>query len=265
MNSIAQALKKAQDEVLHINPISQSVPDFDLVAAYRLAADIQTRRVAAGARFLGRKIGFTNPQLWTQFGVDAPIWGAMYDHSVIQMKEGQVACDLASFSEPKIEPEIVLHFHKTPVGASTPEDLLSCIDWVAPGFEIVQSHFPGWRFTAADAVADGSLHGALLLGPPHPLQALGDDAAACLEMLTVSLSCSGQLRETGSGANVLGNPLNAVLHLIHELARDGMAPIEAGELITTGSMTSAFSVSPGEQWNAAFMHVPFDEICVSFE
>lgn len=265
MNAIAQALKKAQDEVLQIDPISQSAPEFDLAAAYRVAADIQNKRVGAGARFLGRKIGFTNPQLWKQFGVEAPIWGAMYDHTVIEMKEGRAVCGLALFSEPKIEPEIVLHFHKAPTGATTLEDVLACIDWVAPGFEIVQSHFPGWRFTAADAVADGSLHGALLLGKPYPVQALGTDVTACLGELTVALLCNGQLRDTGTGANVLGNPLNAMLHLIQELSRDGMAPVEAGELITTGSMTSAFSILPGEQWSATFEHAPFDELFVSFE
>ena len=53
------------------------------------------------------------------------------------------------------------------VGAEIDEaGMLDCIEWVAHGFEIVQSIFPGWKFTGVDCLAAEGLHGALLLGPP---------------------------------------------------------------------------------------------------
>ena len=36
-------------------------------------------RLARGERVLGRKIGFTNRTIWAEFGVDAPMWGYLYD------------------------------------------------------------------------------------------------------------------------------------------------------------------------------------------
>ena len=47
--------------------------------------------------------------------------------------------------------------------------LLSCIELVAHGFEIVQSVFPGWRFPVADTIAAFGLHGALFVGPRHTI------------------------------------------------------------------------------------------------
>ena len=41
-----------------------------------------------------------------------------------------------------------------------------CVEWIAPGFEIVQSHFPDWKFAAADCTAAFGLHGALVVGTP---------------------------------------------------------------------------------------------------
>ena len=66
------------------------------------------------------------------------------------------------------------------------------IDWVAHGFEIVQSHFPGWKFKAPDTVADWGLHGTLLVGPPRPVQALAADPVAALAAFTLDLSCDGR-------------------------------------------------------------------------
>jgi hypothetical protein len=48
--------------------------------------------------------------------------------------------------------------------------LLSCIAWLAHGFEIARSIFPGWKCAVADTVvADGmhGMHGTLLIGPRH--------------------------------------------------------------------------------------------------
>lgn len=55
--------------------------------------------------------------------------------------------------EARIEPEIILHLASAPRPGMSEGELLGCIDWIAHGFEIVHSIFPGWTFTAADAVA----------------------------------------------------------------------------------------------------------------
>ena len=101
---------------------------------------------------IGRKIGFTNRTIWPEYGVYAPIWGYVFDRSLYDL----TALDtlpLASFSEPRIEPEIVFGLSAAPSAQMDETALSSCIEWVALGFEIVQSIFPGWKFSAADTIA----------------------------------------------------------------------------------------------------------------
>ena len=126
------------------------------------AAARQTR----GERPIGRKIGFTNRTTWPDY---APMWGYVYDRTVHDLAGLGGTFSLAGLAEPRIEPEIGFRLAATPTPGMDERALLGCIDGVAHGFEIVRSNFPGWGFTAPDAVAAFGLHGALLLGPWHPV------------------------------------------------------------------------------------------------
>ena len=160
---------------------------------------------------------------------------------------------LGRFSQPKLEPEIVLHFHSSPPAGSDVGAVLRCIDWIASGFEIVQSHCPDWRFEAPDAVADSGLHAALVIGEPQPLDRLGADVVAKLQSFDLELACDGLLRDVGKGSNVLGSPLAAAVHLVAELARQPaeLPQLRAGEVVPTGTLTAAGPVRAGETWSTA--------------
>jgi 2-oxo-3-hexenedioate decarboxylase len=136
---------------------------------------------------------------------------------------------------------------------------------VAPAFEVVQSHFPGWKFQAADTVADGGLHGRLVLGARVPLSALGDDPAAVLAALAVDLACDGAHVETGRGANVLGSPLAALAHLVALLAQQGDAvALRAGDVVTTGTVTAAYPVRTGQRWRSQPAHPALAPLALAF-
>lgn len=265
IRSIAGRMMAAQAGVRQIEPFTAQEPGFDLEAAYAVARLIHEARVSEGAVPVGRKIGFTNPDMWARFGVAAPIWAHMYDATVETLEGRQAACSLGRFAEPKIEPEIVFHFRSAPPAGSDLAALLASIDWVAHGFEVVQSHFPGWRFRAPDTVADGSLHARLLIGKRVPVAELGDDPVARLESFSLSLFRGDELVETGRGSHVLGHPLAAVAHLIDVLAgQPGAPPIAAGEIVTTGTVTTAQSVRPGETWRTELSGIALPGLAVSF-
>jgi 2-oxo-3-hexenedioate decarboxylase len=141
--SIAQEIKAAQDSVLQIEPFTSRIPGFDLTVAYEVAHLVHRARLNEGARPVGRKIGFTNPDMWSRYGVREPIWAYIYDTTVVQLEGVHAACPLVSFAEPKIEPEIVFRFRTSPEAGAPLEAVVESIEWVAHGFEIVQSHFPG--------------------------------------------------------------------------------------------------------------------------
>jgi len=263
--AIARRIKAAQDRAGQIEPITDAAPGFDLDLAYEAARLVHEARLAAGASAVGRKIGFSNSNIWPQYGVNAPIWGYVYDTTLIDAGSGHASCSLGRFAEPRIEPEIVLHLAQAPRAGSGPDELLACIDWIAHGFEIVQSHYPGWRFRAADTVADSALHGALVLGPKLAVADIGADPAAVLAAFTVTISRDGEAVDRGSGANVLGGPPAALAHLIDTLERSAPpSPLLAGELVTTGTLTGAWPVQPDERWSSRFEGIPLEGLHVSF-
>ena len=118
---------------------------------------------------VGRKIGFTNRTIWAEYGVHAPIWSYVYDTTLHRLADVAVEFDLSTLVEPRIEPEIAFGLAQAPEPGMDRRALIGCVDWVAHGFEIVQSIFPDWRFQAADTVTAFGLHGALLVGPQEPV------------------------------------------------------------------------------------------------
>ena len=247
-----------------IAPFSSRDPNFGLDEAYRVTPVVRQLREARGEKVLGRKIGFTNRTIWKQYGVYAPIWGYMYDSTVRNLDDMSGAVSLAAFAEPRIEPEIVFGLSATPDAGMDERDLLSCIGWVAHGYEIVQSVFPDWKFAPSDTVAAFGLHGALFIGERHQI---GDDADkwfAPLSNFTITLRC-GDIAEPGHARDVLDGPLSALKHLVGLLAQDRHNPqVAAGEIITTGTLTKAMPVKPGERWTTELDGLPLQGIDIRF-
>ena len=214
-------------------------------------------RVARGEQRLGYKIGFTNRTIWARYGVHHPIWGPVYDSTVTRLPATNAVVDVSGFAEPRLEPEIVVQLRSVPETAD-PVAIARCVEWVAHGFEIVQSHFPGWAFSGAESFAAQGLHGALLIGPtvdPAELASSADALPDALAQITVRL---GQLDgpqdafrcvDEGVGTNVLDGPLHAIAHLMRELAASNVSLV-AGDIITTGTITDAQPLVAGQQWRS---------------
>jgi 2-keto-4-pentenoate hydratase len=237
-----------------------------LDAAYAQALAVRQLRVARGEQPRGYKVGFTNRSIWPRYNVFAPIWGSVWD-STLTWCEGEASVSLAHTCQPRLEPEVVFGLNATPTAHATLDNLFEAIDWVAPGFEVVQSHLADWKFTPADTVADGALHARLLVGQRTPVRDLAGDAAALDTLLAqgrVALLKNSKVVEEGQGSNVLDSPLRALLHFAQTLrACPGAPELQAGDVITTGTWTDAWPVLPGEHWSARFTP-PLPGLSVNF-
>ena len=266
LQTIADEIKAAQDQCKQIVPLTSQLIEFSNDEAYTVAQLIHEMRIKEGAVPVGRKIGFTNPEMWSIYGVCEPIWGYIYDTTVVQLTGSKVRCRIGQFADPKIEPEIVVHFGASPPVSADIAEVLASIDWIAHGIEIVQSHFPGWKFQAADTIADWGLHATLIVGEPLDVKRLGADVVADIENFTVTLSCDGDVREQGRGSNALGSPLKAVGHLISVIAKQPHASrLQSGEMVTTGTLTAALPIRPGQIWSTNLKGIALSGISVSFE
>jgi 2-oxo-3-hexenedioate decarboxylase len=226
----------------------------DVPAAYQRALAVRDLRIARGERPRGYKVGFTNRNIWPRYGVYGPVWGPVWD-TTLTFCEGDGELSLDRTAHPRIEPEAVFGIARTPPPGADLQALLESLEWVAPGFEIVQSH-QAWKTAAADAVADGALHARLLVGRRVPVGAIAQDALAFEQQLAAArtrLFEGGSLKEEGAGSNVLDGPLHALQHFLQALRQTpGATDLQPGDVVSTGTWTDAWPVAPGEVWRAEF-------------
>ena len=248
-----------------IAPFSARWPDFGLEDAYKVAAAVRARREARGERPIGRKIGFTNRTIWAEYNVYAPMWDYVYDTTVRELRKEGTDASLSGLAEPRIEPEIVFGMSAAPAPDMDARALLGCVDWVAHGFEIVQSIFPKWKFLAADTIAAYGLHGALWVGSRHSIAPRSQTWERELEAFEIGLFRNGLPVDRGRAANVLDGPVFALRHLVELLTDDPLNPqLAPGEIVTTGTLTRAFPVAAGEEWTTELAGVPLEGARIRF-
>jgi 2-oxo-3-hexenedioate decarboxylase len=262
----ARRVIDAFDSSTLIEPLTTDDPDLDETGAYAIAAAVHAQRVARGERPVGRKIGFTNRTVWPLFGIDRPNWAWVYDTTTPDLGAGPWRLDISRLLQPRIEPEIQLHFASAPPAGADEAEILRCVDWIAHGFEIVQCPFPDWRFQLADCIAAYVFHGFLVVGPPVAVEpATVDEWVARLRDLTITLSCDGAVAATGGGADVLDSPILAFAHLASVLANQDAEPVRAGEVVTTGTLTNAMPIAPGQTWTTALAGLAVPDATITFE
>ena len=255
---------KAYDRAMLLDRAQLKTLD-DFPQAQAIARDLQAIRLSRGEKHLGYKIGFTNRGIWPLYGVSRPIWAPVYDTTVMQLPGHTAQLGLHRFVQPRLEPEIVIGMASTPADTSI-EALTDAIAWVAHGFEVVQSHFLDWKFSAAEAHACQGLHGCLLIGPraspsqfSEPLAQALSGAKLVLAKFVASnhvLSRQGagdfKVMAQGQGANVLDGPIQALAFLAKSLAEQGET-LKAGQMITTGTLTDAMPIAAGELWRTQWV------------
>jgi 2-oxo-3-hexenedioate decarboxylase len=262
LDAIARDAIAALADHRHIPTFSSSLDSFTLADAYRVTPRLRAAFEARGESIAGRKIGFTNREMWKLYGVEAPIWGYCTDRTTRAIEDASPQ-PLQGFCDPRIEPEIMFGLGAAPSPGMDGAALLDCIEWVGLGYEIVQSIFPGWKFAASDTVAANGLHGALLVGRRHRVAPRKAQWLQELASFRVELYRNGELQQVGSGNLVLGSPLNALHHLIELLGGDPHnPPLAAGEIVSTGTLTPAMPIGAGERWTTRVSGIPLEEASI---
>ena len=201
---IASRLIDAQDHATTILPIAATTAGFDVGAAYDVLLAIESHRITQGWRPVGRKIGFTNRTIWPRYGVYQPMGARVWSHTVQYATSGRATQPLAGFVQPRIEPEVVFKLAAPVRAGADARAVLTATEWIAAGFEIVQSHFPDWKFEAADCTAAFGLHAALIIGEPYALDAANrEEIVVLLPTFRARLRKADVVVDIGVGANVL--------------------------------------------------------------
>ena len=254
----------ALDDFKQIDLISKHLTGITVHDAYAIGQEIEILRAGRKEYPVGLKVGFTNRNIWKEYNASSPIVGTLYNTTVKMIDK--TFC-INGLSEPKIEPETIFKLKKTPKADMNNEELIDCVSHVSHGFEIVHSIFKNWQFSAVDTIAAFGLHGALLCGPF--VEILKVEKSIWLEELSsfnITLSCNGKEVDKGHASNVLeAGPLEALRHILLDNKNLGRQVIlNSGDLVTTGTLTGAFSIKGDEVWSTKLDGIKLSGLEVKF-
>lgn len=223
-----------------LEPLTARHPGITVDAAYRIQQRMIARRVAAGERVVGKKIGVTSKAVMNLLGVFQPDFGHLLD-GMIRNDGEAIAID--TLIQPKAEGEIAFVLKKDLLGPGiTNADVLAATECVMPCFEIVDSRIRDWKIAIEDTVADNASCGVFVLGD----QAV-DPRRVDLSLCGMVLERNGEVIATGAGAAALGSPVNALAWLANTLGRLGI-PLKAGEVILSGALAAMFPAQAGDSF-----------------
>jgi len=254
--ALAQELTAAYAARDIISTPSSREGGIDLSTAYAVEAEIARARRDDGHRTVGWKVGYANKAVWRALKLETLVWAHVYDDTVRYADWNDATLSIASMVAPKIEPEIVLMLARPPASAD-PIAVLEATEWYALGFEIIDCVFPDWKFQPSDFVAARGLHAALVVGEPVYVEP--DDIpklAVDLAEFTLRLLKNNELVEEGAAKNALKSPALCVGELSEAMKRRGGETLQAGELISTGTLTTSLPIAAGDTWIASLSGIP---------
>ena len=238
---LAQELYAALCARRTVAPLRSRGLDLGIDDAYAISRALLERRLAAGERVIGKKIGVTSKAVQDMLGVHQPDFGFLTDR--MQIADGATIRIGESMIQPRAEAEIALILGrglKGP-GVSTAQ-VLAATEAVAPCFEVVDSRIESWNIGILDTVADNASCGVFVLG-----SARLDPRTLDLASLRVRVWKNGAPLSEGLGSAVQGSPLASVAWLADTLGRYGVS-LDPGEVILSGSLVPLEPALPGDSF-----------------
>ncbi|WP_370248186.1 2-keto-4-pentenoate hydratase [Nocardioides sp.] len=240
------------------DPVRDLIGTDDLPAAYAVQQGLVQRRLAAGARVVGRKIGATSVAVQQQLGVDQPDFGYLLDEMDVSAQE---PISMRTLVQPRVEAEVAFVLGAD-LDTATEEELTidavrAAVAQVLPALEIVDSRIEAWNIAFTDTVADNASSGLYVVGTQgRPLSEVEPVD------VVMSLTINDDERSSGTGAACLGDPLEALRWLAVQARRFG-DPLRAGHLILSGALGPFVPFAPGDRVTASISG--FAPLSVSFE
>lgn len=212
--------------------------------AYRLQFALMERLAGRGDRVIGYKAAFTSAAMQRAFSTTEPLLGTLLGSGYF---DSGALIRIKREERTIVEPEIAALMGRDLAGPGvTVAEVHRALAGVFPALEIAPP-LPGGRDCSRQMTT--ALHkctGGIVVG------------AVCSAVAGVDLRregsvlrCNGRVCGSGTGVEVLGNPLKVVAFVANKLAQFGRT-LKAGMIVMTGSVVTASPAAPGDEMTAEF-------------
>lgn len=244
VRGLADELAAATSSGGTIPLISERHPEMTVEDAYAVQRIWAQRRLEAGGRIAGRKIGLTSKAMQDATGITEPDYGVIFEDQVVRSGD-ELPWD--RWSNVRIEVELAFELGRDLSGPDcSREDVLEATTAVIPALEILDSHIQLTGRTIVDTISDNAALGAMVLSETRV-----EPDAFDLRWAGAMLSRNGAVEESGVSGAVLGDPALGVAWLANRLAPHGER-LKAGEVILSGSFTRPLWVERGDDIRCAY-------------
>lgn len=249
---LASKLFEASETGVAIEGLRALEPDINMDEAYQIQLLNIQKRIQAGARISGKKIGLTSRAMQEMMKVNQPDFGYLLD--TMEVKD---TISMQQILQPKVEAEVAFLLKRDLTGPGiTPTDVLLATDCVMASLEIVGSRIADWKIDINETVADNASSGLYVLsGNRVSIDSLD------LKQIGMSLWRNGKLVNTGVGAAALGHPAYCVAWLANKMGEYGVV-LKKGEIVLSGALSAAAEAKPGDRFTAQFSKL--GDVSVSF-
>jgi 2-oxo-hept-3-ene-1,7-dioate hydratase len=239
----ADILVSAEKERKQAIQLSTTWPDITVEDSYAISSEVAKRKIAAGAKLIGHKVGLTSKAMQRSSQIDEPDYGHLLDNMMIA--DG-AKVPHENYCLPRVEIELAFVLGK-PLkgpGVGLPE-VLRATEYVIPAIEIVDARIRDQR-KIFDTVADNGAAAGIVIGG-RPVGPMDVD----LRWVGGIMYRNSEVEETGVAAGVLGHPALGVAWLANKLGSHGVA-LEPGHIVLAGSFTRVVFAKKGDTLHADF-------------
>ena len=239
----ADILMNAQKERKQAAQLHVTFPGITIEDSYAISTEVMRRKIAAGRKVIGHKVGLTSKAMQRSSMIDEPDYGYILDD---QMIGDGAKVPHANYCRPRVEVELAFIMGTRLVGPGVGlTDVLRATDYVVPAMEIVDARLIDPR-RIVDTVADNGAAAGIALGG-RPVKPMDVD----LRWIGGILYKNSEIEETGLAAGVLGHPALGVAWLANKLGSMGTA-LEPGHIVLAGSFTRVVFADKGDTIHADY-------------
>ena len=239
----ADVLLAAEKERKQAAQLSKTWPSMTIEDAYAISTEVVERKIDAGAKLIGHKVGLTSKAMQRSSQIDEPDYGHLLDSMMIA-DGARIAHE--NYCVPRVEIELAFVLGKPLRGPGVRlPDVLRATEYVVPAIEIVDARLEDPR-KIFDTVADNGAAAGIVIGG-RPVGPLDVD----LRWVGGIMYGNAEIEETGVAAGVLGHPALGVAWLANKLGQHDVT-LEPGHLVLAGSFTRVVFAKKGDTLHADF-------------